>query len=331
MIKKHLFITTLISVLLFTFVVFLIYIVYCFSFYDKNLTNKFINNFNNGSYDFVYNNMLDSKEIEKNSFNYSINLMFKKDMLEEIYNKYYSESNKDEFFDNYYYGKKADIDSFSFKEEGKTSFFKRKKLSYDKITIFSNNKTMSSFGVKKDVKLLVEENSSLTVDEIECKITDNYCHFDYILGGLHTVTYNNGNDSYFGLVNVIYSSSEIEITNLSSLVKIDGVKGVVIDNTITLGLGRYVANEGNSFVKLNGNNSFMMYRKYYNDHYYEVFYGTYDREGNRVVLNVDKSIYHNYLTNIYEEYNYLENDVFVFDIVNEKMITNSQDIFVLNE
>ena len=331
MIKKHLFITTLISVLLFTFVVFLIYIVYCFSFYDKNLTNKYINNFNNGSYDFVYNNMVNSKEIDKDSYNYSINLMFKKDSLEDIYNKYYRDSNKEEFFDNYYYGRNVLVDGFSFKEEGKTSFFKRKKISYDKITIFTNNRTMSSFGIKKDVKLLVEKDSSLIVDEKECKIIDNYCHFDYILGGLHTITYDNGNDTYFGLVNVIYSSSEIEITNLSSLIKIDGVKGAVLDNRISLGIGKYVANEGDSFVKLNNNSSFIIYKKYNLEHYYEVFYGTYDREGNTIVLNVDKSTYRNYLTNMYQEYDYSENDVFVFEIINEKMITNNQDIFVLNE
>lgn len=304
MTRRNIIIASFISVFLFMFISFLIYVVYCFSFYDKNQIDKYINNFNNGSYDFVYNNMVNKEKINKEDFNYSINLMFNNEELESIYNDYFTSINKEIFIDKYSFSNKVDNDYFSFKETGKTTFFERKKIEYDKVIVKSKD-GKSTFGVLNNITLNVENNSKLIIDNKECKITDNKCVFEYLLSGLHTIKYESGSNTYFGIVNIVLDNSSIDITTIDDLVKIDDVKGVSIDNKkINIGLYKDVncleKDEcffKNRYIELKEDNSFYMYLADGILGFNETYKGTYDIQYNKLYLHVNEYIYNNVILN----------------------------------
>ena len=232
--KKSFIITSIVTVSLFVFVSFLLYVIYCFSFYDSNQENEYLLNFNSESYDFVYDHMNNKNYISKNSFNYSVNLMFRKNKLKEIYNLYYSDLNEDDFINNYYYGNNISLEDIEFIKDGKTNLFKRRTIEYASITIWSRSGNKSSFGVKNNLKLKVGDNSKITIDEVGCEIKNNTCIISYILGGLHTVKYKVEDVEYFGLLNVINNNSEIDISNLDSLVRINNDQEIEDDIDINL-------------------------------------------------------------------------------------------------
>lgn len=232
--KKSIFITTVVTIFLFSFVLFLIYVIYCFSFYDKNQEDVYLSNYNMGKYDFFYDKMVYNKYITKEDFNYSVNLMFKKNKLNEIYNTYYSNLNNAEFINTYFFRRNVSLDDIRFLSQGKTSLFKRKKLLYKSITIRSVNGLESSFGVKKDISFVVDDNTKLSIDEKGCEVKDNICSYSYIMGGLHTVLYEIGDVTYFGLVNVVKDESKIDINGLDSLIKVNNVLDVVDDIDVSL-------------------------------------------------------------------------------------------------
>jgi len=232
--KKSVSITALVTILLFGLVIFLLYVIFCYSFYDKSQEENIIENFNNGNYDSFYDTLFDKKYISKEEYNYSINLMFKKNELNEIYNKYYSDLKYEEFINKYYYRNRLTIDDLKVITEGKTTLFKRRITYCSSIKIRNNNDEFSSFGVKKDVSFSVDEDIKLVIDERGCELKDKVCHYDYILGGLHTVKYEKDGIEYFGLVNVVKDNSNITIDNLDSLVKIVDVTDVIDNIDVSL-------------------------------------------------------------------------------------------------
>ena len=219
--NKHILATVFITFFLFSFVLFLIYVVYCFSFYDTYQEKKFVDNFNKGLYDYVYDNLEDSNRIDEDLYNYSVNLNFNEKSLIEIYEKYYKEYDKSDFIDSYLFSNRVQIDNFHFKSNIKTSLTKRRDLKYIRIDVRTANQKKTSFGVMRNISFETPENSKLIVDEKECSINENICHFDYLLGGLHTVFYENNNTVYFGLANVFDDNLKIVVSGLKSLVVVN--------------------------------------------------------------------------------------------------------------
>ena len=227
-------ITSIATISLFILVAFLIYVIYCFSFYDDNKANEYLLKFNTDSYDFVYDHMYNNDNISKEKYNYSVNLMFKKNMLEELYDLYYSSITKEEFMNDYYYGNNVNLSDIKYITKGKTNLFKRKKIEYYSIDIKSKSGNKSSFGIKTDISLVVEPNSKLIVDEEECKIENNECFFPYILGGLHSVKYVVGDSSYFALLNIVDDDYVVDVNKIDKMVRINKVEDVIEDIDINL-------------------------------------------------------------------------------------------------
>ena len=216
--KKSIFITALITICLFSFVFFLIYVVYCFAFFDKNQENEYLNYFNSGNYEFIYNNMVGLDSISKEDFNYTVNLMFKRTKLNEIHHQYYSNIDINDFMNDYYYGGYINADNLELSFNGKTDLFSRRSLRYKKIKVTTISGNHSIFGVMKDINILVDYNSVLLVDGKDCDVTSRSCYYKYLLGGLHTIEYTNGDIKYFGIINITKDNQEIILNNLENLV-----------------------------------------------------------------------------------------------------------------
>ena len=216
--KKSIFITAFITIFLFSFVFFLIYVVYCFAFFDKNQENEYLKNFNSGSYEFVYDNLVGQENITKEEYDYSVSLMFKRTKLNDIHHKYYSDMDINDFMDTYYYGGYVNMDDLVLTFNGKTDLFNRRSLRYQKIKVNTISGNNSVFGVMKDIYLLVDSNTKLYVDDIECEMANRGCYYKYLLGGLHTIMYEKEDAKYFGIINIIKDNQEISINNLENLV-----------------------------------------------------------------------------------------------------------------
>ncbi len=219
--KKSILITSVVTVSLFVFVAFLLYVIYCFSFYDSNKENEFLVNFNTEAYDFVYDNLYGSDHITKEEYNYSVNLMFKKNMLNEIYDLYYSDLDKEEFLDSYYFGNNVKPKDIKFIKEGKTNLFRRRSILYYSIKITSNSGVKTDFGIRNDIQLLLSDDSHLIVDDRECDIKENVCLIPYVLGGLHTLKYEVGGIKYFGLLLINEDNMKVDVSTLGTLVRIN--------------------------------------------------------------------------------------------------------------
>lgn len=222
---KSMLITVGLSSFLFLFVIILIYLVYCFAYYDDNQKSIFIDKINNKKYDFVYENMVNNDKLSLNEFYKVLNLMNDKEKLKIIYDKYYSDKDlykdEEEFINTYYYGDSEIIEeNVSFGEVGKTSLFKRKRFYFENIDVINNSNNKVSLGIKNDIMLNVEDNVIIVVDDKEINCVSNNCNIDYIFGGLHLVFYKSSNLEYIGILNIDRNGQIIDITNLDNLVKI---------------------------------------------------------------------------------------------------------------
>ena len=223
--KRNALVTTAgLTILLFSFIVFLLYLIYCFAYYDKYQEQLYVDNFNNGKYDFVYDN-LDNKDIlGKDKFIKSINSLKDKDRLVNIYNLYYKDRDlytEEEFVEKYLFNsvKTNELD-IEFSSEGKTSLFSRRELLYKNIKI-TNGSINTAIGLIKNVHFSVESNSSLKVDGIDVNCFNKICTVSNMYGGLHEINYTSNGFVYYGLINVYNDNQSIDITNLDNLIKID--------------------------------------------------------------------------------------------------------------
>ena len=343
--NKRFLITFLISIALFSLVIFLIYVVYCFAFYDNNQEKKYLEAFNNGKYDFVYEHLRDADKIDKNLYNYNVNITFNKNKLNEIYELYYKDIDQDEFINKYLFNNITDnVDYYSI---GKTDLVKRKELKYNTALVVNNKGEKTYFGVRRDISLKVDDESVLLVDDKECSIDKDTCKISYIMGGNHTVLYTVGRITYYGIFNVTKDKMEINISNLDSLIKIGEVKEVQkpkkTSNGIKLKSGKYketkcympfdCANKKKSFLILNDDGTANLYLWFNLAQAGDSYFGTYEIENNYLIMKFDG--------HTYKEFDYdtkvtttIDIDVyseFRYKIENDHTINNDEYRFVLSE
>ena len=343
--KKRLLITLFISLFLFCFVFFLIYVVYCFAFYDKNQVAKFTDEFNHGYYDFVYANMADNDKISKEAFNYSVNLMFNENRILDIHNTYYSDIDKDLFVTNFLFDSKIQSGDITFVEDGKTSLFDRKKIKYGSINLATKGGLRTTFVVRKNIKLTGEDNSKIIIDGKECDLNNNSCYLVYALGGMHTIRYETAKVNYFGLFNITADNMEIDVTTIDSLVKTSEVQGVVKKKEAKINLkpGKYLikecylpfdcAKKQRSFLILEADGSANLYMWYNLAQAGDSYFGRYVIENNYLILKFD--------SHTYKEFDYdtkvtttIDIDVyseFRYKIINNKTIKNEEYTFGWSE
>ncbi len=343
--NKHILFTFFISLFLFLLVVFLIYVIYCFSYFDSNQEDKLFKSFNTGSYDFVYDNLENNKEIDKDLYNYNVNLNFNNKTLKEVHDKYYSDQNLDEFLNKYLFSNRVEEKDVHYSYEGKTTLTKRRVIKYKSINIKTDS-LKSSFGVMKNVSFNVLDDSLLIIDEQNCSIKDRVCHFDYILGGLHTLVYEHDNIKYFALVNVIGDNTSIDVVNEDSLVKFSEVKGETKTEEIKqidLKYGKYkinkcflssdCANKKKSFLILNEDGSANLFLWFNLAQAGDSYFGTYRIENNFLILD--------FPSHTYKEFDYDTKKTTVIDIdvksefrykmENDHIIVNDDYRFIFNE
>ncbi len=221
---KKLIITVLISLFVFVFLGFLIYLIYCYVYYDSNQENKYLDNFNNGNYSFVYDNLYNRDLLDRESYDTVVDFMFNKDELTKIYKKYYNGKvyvTLDDFLNEFYYDKKINLEDITFNSNGTTNLFEKRELLYEKIVINNKHNIRSAIGVFKNILIDIEENSSITIDDKLYKCFDE-CKLDYYYGGIHKVLYKSNNNTYFALININDNNQVIDVTNIGSIIKIEG-------------------------------------------------------------------------------------------------------------
>lgn len=219
---KNLLITLSITIILFSFISFLIYTIYCYSFYNPYQEKKLANLYNNQEYDYIYNN-LDNNILTFKEFMIPLNLMYDKTNLNDIYNKYYLKSNisQESFINEYYYNNNNIIpDDIEFIYEGKTNLIHRRKIKYSKIYVKNKKENTSTIGLLKNINLLIEEHGEIKIDNNYLTCTENKCNIEYIYGGLHEIIYTSNNNTYFGLLNITKDNDNIEISLINNLIKI---------------------------------------------------------------------------------------------------------------
>lgn len=309
---KNLKTTMIITFLLFSFIIFLIYLLYCFAYYDKNQEEQYYNNILNEKYDLVYDNMADKDGLTKERFNKVLNIMYDKKSLKDIYYLYYRDNDTillEDFIEKYYYGN-ANIssDDIIYSVNGKTSLFKRRAIFYKSITLVNEKGHKSSLGVKRNVSFIVEDGSKLKIDNEEVECNQGVCTSNKIFGGLHEINYVSNGYEYYGLINIVKDKQSIEITNVDTLVRIDLVSDndILVGNTEDVGeydlkVGRYSLNKcylsfgcpsvKKSYIQLNEDGSCQLYTYITLDQAGDLYNGTYTREGDFLVMKYDSHTY----------------------------------------
>lgn len=346
--NKNLFITIGITIFLLIFISFLLYVIYCYSYYDSYQKNNYLKEFNHNNYNFVYEKMVNNDKLSKEEFERVRDLMYDKNTLKNIYNLYYIKSDLfedlNDFFNNYYYGeKKIDEDDIEFYIEGKSNLFNRSKLYYKKINLINRGGFKSALGILDNVIFEVEDNSKLIIDKNELECSDGLCSVQYMYMGLHEVYYESNGFSYYGLLNLMDNSKNINITNIDSLVKIEEKEKEPEEEIIPdakLNRGVYKVNKcfltktncaysKYSYLALNEDGTCELYEYIsFNQARYR-YNGTYDISGNFLTLSFD-----GYLTTLsdydtsekYEEF--INEDIeMIFKIEDSKNIINADYSF----
>ena len=335
---KKFFITSIVSILLVGFIAFLIYVIYAYGYYNKGLINEMTYNFNKNDFDYVYDNL--TEQLDRESFDDVINLMYDKNALKDIYYLYYSKSeyNIESFYDEFYFGdKNVDIEDIDFNYEGKTNLFKRSKITYNYINIENKAGNKSAIGVLNNITLEVDNGSELFIDgkKIECS---DKCLIEKIYGGLHQIKYINNKMTYFGLLNIPKNDAEINISSLNSLIKtvdmneVKPTKDVKAATNSVVKEGIYniyycylddgCGNKKKSYLKILPDNYIELYL--YNN--YEVagnyFYGTYKIDEDILVLHLVK---HDYVVYDYD-YGQTDHVEVVIDAKRRYKILNDETI-----
>lgn len=309
---KNLKTTLIITFLLFSFIIFLIYLLYCFAYYDKNQEEEYYNYVLNEEYDFIYENMADKDGISKDKFNKVLDIMYDKKNLKDIYYLYYRDSDAielEDFINKYYYGDaKITSDDIIYSINGKTGLFKRRAIFYKSINLVNKKGHKSSLGVKRNVSFIVEDGSKLKIDNEEVECNQGVCSANKIFGGLHEINYVSNGYEYYGLINIVKDKQSIEITNIDTLVRIDLVSDndILVSNTedveeYDLKVGKYSLNKcylsfgcpsnKKSYIQLNEDGSCQLYTYITLDQAGDLYNGTYTREGNFLVMKFDGHTY----------------------------------------
>lgn len=308
--NKNMMITLGITFFLFAFVSFLVYLIYCYAYYDEYQEETFANEFNRGSYDYVYDNFYENSKIDKEDYYNVIKLMYDKNTLKNIYYLYYKDSvfsNLDEFINEYYFGNHdVLVSDILFASKGKTGLFNRKEIFYGTIKVQSDNGLKSSLGLKEKIVLNIEDNTSIKIDEKELECVSNKCMIETIFGGLHQIKYISNGHIYYGLINITSSDTEIDVTNNKSLIKIDGLD--VVDDELPVSNTEYQLNTGKykldecflssscptkkkTYIKLNEDKTCTFYTYISLSKAGDTYVGTYEIVGNFLVMKFTEHTY----------------------------------------
>jgi acetylornithine deacetylase/succinyl-diaminopimelate desuccinylase-like protein len=163
-IKKALTATMSLTIMLFGFIIFLLYVIYCYAYYDKYLEFEYTNKVNNHEYNFVYDKMVGKGKLTFEQFTSVIDKMNNKDKLVNIFETYYKDSgmyNKKSFLDTYFYNIDNVVEEdIKFSVNGKTNLFTRRAIFYDEIKI-SNKNSSTNLGVLTTCDSYVEFDSAV--------------------------------------------------------------------------------------------------------------------------------------------------------------------------
>ena len=221
--KKALSTTLGVTLLVFGFIIFLLYIIYCYAYYDKYQEQVFTDNFNNKKYDLVYEKLIGKDNLTLEELKNNIDHLSNKERLNTIFNTYYKDSGiytKESFLDNYLFDitniNKKDI---TFGTNGKTTLVTKRALFYDNISVKSK-KLETKIGVFNKINFKIEDNSSLRISDKKIECINSHCSIDKIYGGIYEIRYTSNGYEYYGLVNIYKDKQVIDITNIESLVKV---------------------------------------------------------------------------------------------------------------
>lgn len=318
--RKSMLITLGITFLLFSFIILLIYLVYCYAYYDENQINIYTDKFNTGNSKYIYDNMFNDSNLTYDDFLISYNLMYDKNTLKNIYYLYYKDNKENSdisgletFIKTYYYGnKRVNKDNIEFQTYGKTNLFHRMNLDYKKIEVNSIDGYKSTLGLIKNVTILKEDKSRLSIDGKTVNCDGTECIIKNIFGGLHTIKYKSNNIDYYGIINVIRDDQRIDVTTLDSLVTI-GNKVIQKEEepiiNAELDIGEYKLSDcyldtgcpssTKSYLNLHEDGTVDYYTYVTLDIAGDTYHGTYEVIGNFLVLKFASHTYrvHDYDTN----------------------------------
>lgn len=305
--KKNISITIGITSFLIALIVFLIYVIYCFSYYENSLKKELINNYNLYKYDYIYANTHNSEAISKKDYHYTMNLMNDKNTLIDIYNNYYKEKNIyediNDFVNKYYFGdyqiSKKDI---TFYKEGKTNLLDRSTIYFDKVNIKSKNGLESTYGVFNNIKFIIDQSSNLYIDDVKQECNFEACTIETMLGGIHKLQLESNSYKYFTLVNVTDSNTEIEVLLLDDLVAVNKViEKAESNNEFTLEPGRYNLKEvyfdyskpslSKSYLDINEDGTVLYHTYISTEIASEDYRGTYSRKGDFLTFDFTSHLY----------------------------------------
>lgn len=345
--KKSLIKTIVLCMFFLLFIGFLFYVIYVYGIYDKKNKDLYLEEFNNGNFSYVYDNLIresNSEFITIDKYNDVIELMYNKNVLNEIYKNYYINKydSSDEFFNDYFFGyndiKLKDID---FIGEGKTSLFNRRKIFYKYIKVENKSGVKSILGVFNNIKLNVSGNGELYVDNIKVECNDS-CVIPEMYGGLHKVSYSINDKQYFGLINVGYDISFNLMDIMIDVTKEEVVEEVNKDiNNVSLEMGRYTLKEcylesscpykRYSYIDLREDGTVTMYIYISLDISGDTYEGTYEISNGFLYLKFDK---HSYKMHDYDTLEHSTIDSYLnieksFKIVNSREIQNYDYSFIL--
>lgn len=219
--NKNLILTTIISTTLFLFIGFLIYTIYCYSFYDTNKEKEITKIYNNHEYEKLYNITI-ANNLSYEKFTKPLTIMYDLTNLKNIYKNYYKDSSitEEDFINTYYYGNnKITKEDIEFISTGKTNLIKRKQYNIKNIKV-SNDTTNTLIGILNNINISIEDNTILTIDNNNISCNNNICSINNIFGGLHEITYKNNDITYYGIINLKSSNITLDITLLDNLIKI---------------------------------------------------------------------------------------------------------------
>lgn len=299
--NKSLYLTIGISLFLFSFVTLLLYIIYCYAYYDRNEEQTYANLVNRRDYDFIYENLVNEANLSKEEFNLSYNLLFDKNTLKNIYYTYYKDSDifetLEDFITYYYYGNTlVNKEDITFATFGKTNLFKRRTIKYESINLTNSKDQTASLGLKQNITLKIENNDILELDGQILTCQSRNCFIDTIFGGLHTIKYTSNNYDYFSILPISEENEIIDISSLNTLVKIAENKVIIeeppesIIKNALIQTGTYkinkcylesgCANKRKSYLILNEDQTITYYTYTPFEEAGDEYIGTYEIQGN---------------------------------------------------
>ena len=309
---QHLIVTLIISLLLFIIMTVLSYLIYVYGYYDKIKENSILENFNSFKFDRVHDDLYlkDKDYLTTKSLKNMTDLMFNKKNLENIYDRYYENTNKysskEDFINKYYYGTSTLTNKdIEFYINGKTDILSRrisKSISYRIKNVYNEE---TKIGVIKNIIFETLGDDSITIDgnTIECH---NKCAIKRMYSGVHSLEYSHAGFTYYSIVLIDTSNRTIRVNDLKNLVVISkDLDSTFFDEIKTkdqeLKIGIYSLSKCNlssgcpsttySYITLNKDNTCAFYTYITLDRAGDSYYGTYKKENGFLIMSFSGHTY----------------------------------------